>query len=61
MSAAEEVRSGKAVELELEEVPLFIPRLGVKAESPILDASDPPAGMSICGLLSGLEELPFLE
>jgi hypothetical protein len=66
LSAADEVRSGKTVELELKDVPTVMPdREGANGESPI-DASVRPAPTAaiICGLSGLLEELaklPFLE
>lgn len=60
-SAADEVRSGsaEAVVVALEKDHQDAAGFGVVAESPILDASDPPAAMIICGL-SGLL-VPSLE
>ncbi len=66
-SAAEDVRSGTTVVLELNEVPLDMPeKEGANCESLIFDASDlaAPAAAMICGLNGLFEELatlPFLE
>jgi len=67
LSAADDVRSGRTVVLELNDVPFVIPdREGANVVSDIMDASvrPAPAAAIICGLNGLFEELaklPSLE